>query len=307
MKKIIVAGSLNMDLVFSVNRLPEKGETTKGQGFLMNAGGKGANQATCCSKLGCQVYMIGSVGSDVFGQNLIDTLEKSGVDTHFVNKVNNISTGIAGIIVIDGDNRIILEPAANDSVDCSQIVYALEEIAEPGDILLTQFEIPYQAVLLSMQKAKSLNMITILNPAPAYIFDEIFFKYIDIITPNEIEAEMITGFKRTDKNFNKKVVEFFLQKGVKEVILTLGQDGAVYGKKGIFLTFPVWDVDVVDTTAAGDTFVGTIASELAKDTPMIDAISKATAAAAITVSRHGAQAAIPKESEILAFMKKERL
>lgn len=307
MKKIIVAGSLNMDLVFSVDRLPEKGETMKGQGFLMNPGGKGANQATCCSKLGAKVYMIGSVGSDVLGQNMIETLEKSGVVTDFIKKVNNTSTGVAGIIVIDGDNRIILEPAANNSVDFSQIECVLEKITSPGDIFLTQFEIPYQTVLLSIKKAKSLNMITILNPAPSYIFDEIFYKYIDVITPNEIEAEMITGFKRTDKNFNQKVIEFFLQKGVKEVILTLGKDGVVYGKEGVFLTFPVWDVDVVDTTAAGDTFVGTIASELAKDTAVEDAISKATAAAAITVSRHGAQAAIPTESEIFAFMNKERL
>lgn len=302
MKKVIVAGSMNMDLVFSVNRLPQRGETLIGQGFIMNPGGKGANQATCCAKLQTNVYMIGNVGNDIFGKSLISTLKDSGVDISFIKQIEKTSTGVAGIIVIEGDNRIILDTAANENVDFNQIQYALDKIAEPEDIFLTQFEIPYQTVLLSLKKAKEKNMTTILNPAPAYKIEDSFYQYIDIIIPNEIEAEMMTGIERTEKNFSHKVIKYFLNKGVKEVILTLGEDGAVYGKKDSYRTFPAWDVEVVDSTAAGDTFVGAIAAELAKGQMIENIIPKASAAAAITVSRIGAQKAIPNETEVREFM-----
>lgn len=305
MRKIIVAGSMNMDLVFSVDKLPQKGETLIGKGFIMNPGGKGANQATCCAKLNSNAYMIGNVGDDILGASLIDTLKDSGVNTTFVKKIKNSTTGVAGIIVLDGDNRIILDSAANDSVGYEQIENVLDDIAEPKDIFLTQFEIPYQSVMLGLRKAKSKGMITILNPAPAFKIEDDYYDYIDIIIPNEIEAEMITGVNRTDQDFSSKVIDYFLSKGVKEVILTLGKEGAVYGKKGLYKTFPAWEVEVIDSTAAGDTFVGTVAAELAKGSLIGNVITKATAAAAITVSRLGAQNAIPCENEIATFMSRK--
>ncbi|MFA7075722.1 MAG: ribokinase [Candidatus Izemoplasmatales bacterium] len=303
MKNIFVVGSLNMDLVFSVKKVPKQGETLLSNNFTMLSGGKGANQAVASSFLGSTTYMIGNVGQDPFGNTIIDNLKLAGVYTDNIHKTIEKQTGVACVILSNNDNRIILDQGANGFTYYEQVRKALKELAKKDDVFLTQLEIPVNTVVKSIVLAKNMGLKTILNPAPASILPEEVYTYIDLIIPNEIEAEIITGYERSNADFDRLVVDFFISKGVKEVVITKGKQGLVYGNKKIVKKVDAFDVTVVDTTGAGDAFVGAIASEISKGRDVLDSLTFASAASAIAVSRFGAQKSMPTISEVECFIK----
>lgn len=296
MKKIYVFGSLNMDLVINSPREVLQGETIQGSGFMTNPGGKGANQAVACGKLGGKVFMGGAVGSDGFGTELTNNLSACGVDVSRVRKLPGVPTGVAVILIVNHDNRIILDAGANGLADESDVDRLLAD-AGPGDILLTQLENRIEIIGYALQKAKALGMTTILNPAPMNLAIMPYLPYADIITPNETELALMAGSEEQDLNRN---AEALFNKGVSVLVITLGGKGYAYRQKtdASFYYGKAIPVEVVDTTAAGDTFCGALAVRLAEDRPLDEALAFANKAASVTVTRKGAQQAIPTIDEL---------
>ncbi len=302
MKKIYVAGSINMDLVIKTDIFPKKGMTVMGKDFMTNPGGKGANQAVAIAKCQNDIKMIGAVGK-AFGDELLNALKNYHVDTKYVKRINDVSSGIAVIIINDTDNRIILDSGSNGKVTTDFIKESLKE-GEEGDYFLAQLEIPVKTVEESIIYAKEKGMITILNPAPAGELNKEIFKFIDYFIPNQSECEFYTGIYPENLEDAKRAGEMLLSQDIKNVIITLGKlgaiaicnDGSIYEKARI--------VDAIDTTAAGDTFVGVTTAFLAKGYAINDAMHYANIASSITIQRTGAQQAIPTLEEIKAYEEK---
>ena len=297
MKKIYVAGSINMDLVIKTDIFPDNGMTVMGSGFMTNPGGKGANQAVAIAKADGIVKMIGAVG-DAFGNELIETLNNYKVNTDLIKQYKDISSGIAVIVISENDNRIILDSGSNGRVTFEQIKESLTD-AESGDYFLTQLEIPVNVVEESIKYAKSLGLITILNPAPAQIVNEDVFNYLDYFIPNQTECEFYTGIRPSSIDEAIKAGQVLLQKGVKNVIITLGSLGALVVNQEGHEFAKAYKVEAIDTTAAGDTFVGVTTCFLSKGYNIKEAIKYGNLAARITVQRPGAQQSIPYLNEIL--------
>jgi ribokinase len=285
MKTIYVLGSMNTDLVSIAQSMPLKGETLEGKGFLMNQGGKGANQAVACSKMGANTVMIGCVGRDIFGDQAISSMTQQGVKTEFVMRSDQ-HTGIASIWLCEEDNRILLDLGANRDITKDQVHIALEN-AQPNDILIVQFEIPQPMIREGLQLAKSKKMVTILNPAPYQKFDLSLLYLVDYLILNETEFDAL----KINNQGNS----------IEDYILTLGEKGSVFVRKGVSHPIQAYQVDVVDTTAAGDTFIGAFAAMLESKDPL-SALKYASAAAALTVTKLGAQQSIPTLNEVIAFM-----
>jgi len=303
MKTVFVMGSLNLDLVMSTTSFPHAGETIKGTDFFTNPGGKGANQAVASAKQGAKTVMLGAVGNDHYGQELKKTASDYGVDgTNIRTKPG--SSGIAVILLQNQENRIIIHGGANDRYTPEDAIEDLTRLAKKGDILVVQFEIPLAVLEAALPFAHDLGMTIIVNPAPAVAnVPSTLYPYINILIPNEWEAASLA--KVDPQNFDaKKQAETLYCLGVKNVIITLGEQGSLFydGKKPVIV--PAIKVKAVDTTAAGDTFVGTIAAELSFDHPLADAILRATQSAAITVTRKGAQQSIPTRQEVDQYFKK---
>ncbi len=292
---IFVVGSLNMDLTMKAPRIPKRGETVAGGGFMTTAGGKGGNQAVAASKLGGKVYMAGCVG-DAFGNELVSSLENAGVDTRFVVREKGVSSGIAVILVTEGDNRILLDKGANGRVTREIVDRALAR-AEAGDFLVVQLEIEISVVEYALKRAKELGMTTVLNPAPASGISGEAFAYCDYITPNQTEAEFYTGIYPDGEEGARACAEIFLRKGVKNVLVTLGLQGSAALIGGKWVSVPALKVNAVDTTAAGDTYVGAFVVKLSEGAEAEEAMRFASAASAVTVTRRGAQEAIPVRAE----------
>ena len=297
MKRIYVAGSINMDLVIKTDIFPDNGMTVMGSGFMTNPGGKGANQAVAIAKMQGDVKMIGAVG-EAFGDELLNTLNGYHVNTDLVVKHQNISCGIAVIVINENDNRIILDSASNGLVTLEQIKDSLKGCKEK-DFFLTQLEIPVNVVEDGIKHAKSLGLTTILNPAPAQKVDESIFSYLDYFIPNQTECEFYTGIRPRNIEEAKAAADILLKKGVKNVIITLGTLGAVAVSSEYFEYVEAYKVDAVDTTAAGDTFVGVTTTFLSKGYSVKEALNYANLAASKTVQRPGAQKSIPYLEEIL--------
>ncbi len=299
MKKIFVVGSMNMDLVIQAPFMPESGMTIAGKDFMTNPGGKGANQAVAASKLGGEVYMVGCVGKE-FGEQLKGALNSYGVHTDFVETRPEVSSGIAVIVVVDGDNRIILDSGANALVDESLIDRALEGASE-GDFLLVQLEIGLPAVAYALRRAKQKKMITLLNPAPAAELPEGALENSDYFLPNQTETRFYTGTYPSDEESIRACATALKGKGVERVIVTLGSDGSAALAEGKFYKQECYPVKAVDTTAAGDTYVGALCVRLAEGASVEEAMAFATKASALTVTRRGAQQSIPVRSEVEAL------
>jgi len=291
MKKVFVFGSMNMDLVINSPYMPQKGETMFGSGFMTNPGGKGANQAAAAGKLGAQVYMGGAVGDDSFGAQLLENLRTFGVNVDAVRTVPDCSTGIAVIIVVDGDNRIILDGGANQQVTNSDVDRLLVG-AQAGDIFICSLENPIPVLGYALQEAKKKEMYTVLNPAPMNTDIIPYLSSVDMLIPNETEYAMLCGNKLPDGG------ETLLDKGVKDLTVTLGSKGYCYISRGEMICEDCIKVPVVDTTAAGDTFCGALCAELSMGRTVPQALSFANRAAAVTVTRKGAQSAIPTRNEV---------
>lgn len=284
---IYITGSLNMDLCIESPYMPKAGETITGGNFMTNGGGKGANQAVAAGKLGGKVAMCGVVGNDGFGETLLNNLKEAGVDTSCVRKCE-CSTGIAVIILAEGDNRIILDKGANARLNKEDIDQFLKN-AGKGDIYLTQLENPTEVIGYGLKKAKEKGMTTILNPAPANKDIIPYLSFVDIITPNESETELFGGREKLSES------------GIEKIVITLGGKGyEIYGRDG-GKTYPCIKVKAVDTTAAGDTFCGGLAVGLSEGKTMEEACAFGSKAASIACTKKGAQQSVPTKEEVLNY------
>lgn len=293
---IFIVGSMNMDMVMKTERMPKMGETITGSGFSLVAGGKGANQAVAVAKLGGASKIIAKVGDDIFGQSLLQSVKDYGVDVGCVFTQPGVSSGVAVITVCNGDNTIILEQGGNQFLDGSDILNCKEELSS-AEAVLTQLETPFETVqsLISLLKGK---VPLFLNPAPARQLPDELLEGLDYLIPNETEAAIITGMKVESVPDAIEALKYFVAKGVKHPLITLGQKGVVYFDGDSYIHAPGNVVAAVDTVAAGDTFVGALAVELTRGSSMEKAVRFAQAAAAITVTREGAQSSIPLRHEV---------
>ncbi|MER5715956.1 ribokinase [Streptomyces sp. NPDC002132] len=291
MTDIVVLGSTNMDLVAYVAKPPQRGETVTGREFRTVPGGKGANQAIAAAHAGANVSMIGAVGNDAFGSRLRSTLEHSGVGTDHLRTVEGPS-GTAHIVVDDeGGNAIVVVPGANGTVD--HLVPGDEALIASADALLLQLEIPLAAVVAGAQAARAHRVRTVLTPAPAQHLPPELLDTTDLLVPNEHEATILTG------RIDPREAALALLDSVPEVVVTLGASGCLYATRGAEpLTVPAPHVTAVDSTGAGDTFVGALAVALGEERPVREALTWAAAAAALSVQRWGASASMPYRSEI---------
>jgi ribokinase len=299
--EILVIGSLNMDLVTVTNRMPIVGETIIGKRFDQIPGGKGANQAASMARLNGDITMIGRVGEDLFGEALIESLKSDGVNVKYIKKDKELSTGIATITVDDdGNNSIIVIPGANYGVGRYDIDENINLFNE-SKIVLSQLEIPIDTVEYSMKIAKEKDNYTILNPAPAKELSDDLIKNIDLLTPNETELEIISGIKINNFDDVIRASKLLIDKGVKELIVTLGREGSLYINKNSEKKFNAYKVNAVDTTAAGDSFNGGIAVSIMEGKSMYEAIDFASKVGALTVTREGAQSSLPYRDDVDNF------
>ena len=287
MKNIYVVGSINTDLVIKAPYMPVRGETLTGEGFFTAHGGKGANQAVAAARLGGKVIMCGCVGEDNFGKAALEVLHTDGIDTRYIRAVENTPTGTAIILVVDGDNRIILDKGANGCLTQKDIDNALES-AQEGDIFLTQLENPIEIIGYGLKKAKEKGMYVILNPAPANKEIAPYLGYCDLITPNETEVDLLGG--------REKLLE-----KVETLLITLGGDGFEVTTRENTRKYPCMKITPVDTTAAGDTLCGGLVAMLAEGKDLEKAALFGSKAASIACTKKGAQPSIPTREEVYAW------
>jgi ribokinase len=298
MGRIIVIGSSNTDMVIKSKKLPSPGETILGGTFLMNPGGKGANQAVAAARLNGNVTFVAKTGNDVFGSEAKQLFDKEHIDTRFLINDQNNPSGVALINVDEnGENSIVVASGSNGTLSAYDINEDVFK-AEPNDIFLMQLEIPVSTVEYVAQKAASNGNKVILNPAPARQLSNDLLNCLYMIIPNETEAEILTGIKVTDAETAEKAARKLYAKGVKNVVITMGGTGAFLFTPGTSKMIYVVPVKAVDTTAAGDVFCGALAVALSEGKNTEDAVVFANKAAGISVTRMGAQASAPYRSEI---------
>ncbi len=300
MPKALVFGSMNMDLSICCARIPAAGETIDGDSFITNPGGKGANQAVAASRMGAPVTMVAAVGDDTFGSVLLGCLDGAGIDVSAVRTVTEVPTGTATIIRVDGDNRIILDHGANYCLSSADVCDAVDRFGEPGDVFLTQFECEPDATAAALAHAHDRGLFTMVNPAPARPIPDVFWRSVVYLCMNETECESITGdfpFGPEDASMAARKIA---GKGVSQVVVTLGSKGSYGYDRGEECFVPARCVDAVDTTAAGDTFIGAMVSGHLMGMGFRESMELATCASALTVQRVGAQQSIPSLAEVNA-------
>ena len=300
MKNICVIGSLNMDLVVNVDKMPKPGQTIIGSNFKEVPGGKGANQAVAMARLNGNVSMIGKVGEDGFGQTLINSLKNDKVDTTYI-KTTKGATGVA-LITVDNNaqNSIVVSPGANFEVKEEDIDNNIEAIKN-SDIVVLQLETPLNTIKYALKKSKELNKYTILNPAPALKLDDEIIKNVDLLTPNETELEIISGVNIETEEDIQKAAQIMIEKGVKELIVTLGSKGSLYINKEKSIFKKAYKVQAVDTTAAGDSYTAALAVALSKDKNIEEAMDFASKVGALSVLKEGAQSSLPTLEDVENF------
>ena len=300
MKNICVIGSLNMDLVVNVDTMPKPGQTIIGSNFKEVPGGKGANQAVAMARLNGNVSMIGKVGEDGFGQTLINSLKNDKVDTTYIQTAKG-ATGVA-LITVDknAQNSIVVSPGANFEVKEDDIDNNIEAIKN-SDIVVLQLETPLNTIKYALNKAKELNKYTILNPAPAVKLDDEIIKNVDLLTPNETELEIISGVSIETEEDIQKAAQIRIEKGVKELIVTLGSKGSLYINKEKSMFKKAYKVEAMDTTAAGDSYTGALAVALSQDKNIEDAMDFASKVGALSVLKEGAQSSLPTLEDVKNF------
>ena len=301
MKKAFVLGSINMDLCLRVDTLPMVGESKRAHGFFATQGGKGANQSIAVKKLGLdEVYFIGSVGKDNYGKELKESLSQYGIDLRGLKETEVKPTGVC-VAVFDetiNDNMLFIDAGANEAVDKNFVKQLLKEKGKEGDIFITQLETNLDAVYEGIKTANEMGMYVILNPAPVTKIDESIYKYIDLIIPNETETKLLTGVEVINEISAKKAFEFF---NVPEMVITLGKDGGYYINKNTIKKYNAHKCKAIDTTCAGDTFIGALAIKKAEGFEIIDSLDFASKCSAITVSRKGAGISIPTKEEAMTI------
>lgn len=300
--KIVVIGSVNMDLVIECERLPKPGETITGQDCATIPGGKGANQAVAAARLGADVYMVGRVGNDEFGRVLRNGLEKNGVNTHYLKTTPGVASGTAMIVVQKGgENSIILSPGANGKVTPNDVQAALPVIRN-ADAVLLQLEIPSSAVLRAVKLCQKHGVMSVLDPAPAPKSGLAQGLYrVDVMSPNQTEAAAILKSRNTTPEL---ITRCLLEKGTGHVVLKLGKRGSMHADRtGVITHVKGFKIRPVDTTAAGDSFTAGLAVARAEGLSWADALRFANACGAIACTRFGAQPSLPRRSEVLKLLK----
>ncbi|MDF9894295.1 UNVERIFIED_ORG: ribokinase [Pseudomonas vranovensis] len=296
---VVVVGSLNMDLVTRAQRLPRGGETLVGETFVTVPGGKGANQAVAAARLGAQVAMFGCVGDDAYGQQLRQALADEQIDCQAVGVAAGVSSGVALIVVDAASQNAIVIIAGGNGQLLPESVQRFDALLQHADVIICQLEVPMATVAYTLERGRALGKTVILNPAPASgPLPAEWFASIDYLIPNESEAEALSGVPVTDLESAKVAATRLLALGVGKVIVTLGAQGALFADGQAFRHFPAPVVQPVDTTAAGDTFVGGFAAALARGEEQGAAIAFGQRAAALSVTRAGAQPSIPHLAEL---------
>lgn len=299
-----------MDLVISVSKMPEIGESKNGHSFMQNQGGKGANQAVACKKLGSEdVCLIACVGNDENGIALINSMKKYGVNTEMIKVKDDVASGVCMIILDESvkDNLLIIDGGANNAIISNDFIDYLKENAQKDDIFITQLEVSLEAVYEGLRVAKEIGMYTILNPAPVTKIDNTCLKNVDLIVPNETEAKLLTGIDPQEEKDLFEIANRFNKLGVKEVLITLGSRGSAYLKDEKIRYQNAQKVNAVDTTSAGDTFIGAIAMRKACGYDVCESLRFASICSAITVSRKGAAVSIPTADEINNYITEKGL
>lgn len=300
--KVVVVGSLNMDLVTRAPRLPKAGETLAGESFATVPGGKGANQAVAASRLGARVAMIGCVGSDAYGEQLCDALIAEGIDCQAVTKIADVSTGIASIVVDASSQNAIIIVAGGNGHLTPKVLTRFDALLAGADVVVCQLEVPMDTVCHTLTRARELGKTVILNPAPASApLPPQWYSLIDYLIPNESEATILTGITVDSLASAENAADALLAAGAGKVIITLGGQGSLFASAQGVRHYPAPQVVAVDTTAAGDTFVGGFAAALAQGRSEEHAIQFGQAAAALSVTRAGAQPSIPTTREVQGF------
>jgi ribokinase len=304
--KVIVAGSINMDVVANAARLPRIGETVAGTTLSFHPGGKGANQAVAAARLGAPTVLVGRVGDDAFGRALVEFLAAAAIDLTHVRALSDVPTGTAMITIVDADNAIVVVPGANARLAPADIAGVS---AARGDVLVSQFEIPLATIAAFFAPAAAVGARTILNPAPAQSCDALLLGLADILVLNETELGFLTGRALGEADPPDRFIEATRSLRVRRdqvICVTLGRRGAVALIADEVLSVPGHAVEAIDTTGAGDCFVGALAAQLAAGAGIADALAYANAAAAICVTRRGAGPSMPNAAEVDAVRRPAR-
>ena len=299
---VLIVGSITADLTTFSDRLPARGETILGYDFTLVLGGKGANQAVSAGLAGASAHMVGCVGTDLFSALVTDGLRNAGVNIDHVRKVEG-PTGIAHIRVDDsGENDIVMVPLANASLSTEQIDAAFAERGAASKVLLTQLEIPWALTQYAIRKAHDAGLTIILDPAPAAPLDDNIWPLVDIVTPNETEASMLTGITVTDRTSAIEAGNWFIARGARNALITMAAAGAVLVSADGVALFDAIPVNAVDTTAAGDAFAGYLGASIALGYELHEAINRAVAAGALTVTKRGASPSLPNRGDVDALL-----
>lgn len=286
--------------MIETDRIPQNGETYKGLNFYTSHGGKGANQAVSAARLGGHVDFIGCVGDDVFGHDELQNLKDQGINIRHIQVLPNTPSGTAVIISMNSDNRIIIHGGANDSLKASQFEDYIEENPQPG-IFITQLENTKDEIFAALKLAKQNHFTTIFNPAPAVPLDNTIYAYIDFLVINQTEAEILSGIYPQQESDARKVYEYFQAYGLQTLVLTLGSKGSLIFNKDDIIRIEAFNVPTVDTTGAGDTYIGAFAYGLANGYSIRECATLASKAGALAVTKAGAQSAIPTLKEVNDF------
>ncbi len=296
----IVVLQLETPININVDEMPKKGQTLIGNSFKEVPGGKGANQAVAIARLGAEINMIGKVGNDSFGQTLINQLKTDNVNTDHIH-IENCSSGVAMITVDkNAENSIVVAPGANFKVLEEDIDKCIDGIKE-SEIVVLQLETPINTIKYALEKSKEFNKFTILNPAPAVKLEDDIIKNVDLLTPNETELEILSGVKINCEEDIKKAAQVMIQKGVKQLIVTLGSKGSLYIDKDNMKFKKSYKVKAIDTTAAGDSYTGALAVALSQDKDIEEAMDFASKVGALSVMKEGAQSSLPTLKDVENF------
>jgi ribokinase len=304
MPRLFVVGSTNIDLTFRVGQLPRPGATVPGRALHMGHGGKGANQAVMAARLGSEVVFLSAVGDDDFGRQALANLRGHGVDTRFV-RVCAQPTGTAAILVDDSAQNVIVVVAGANGALSVEDVRAARAAIESADTVVAQLETPIEATCEAFTIARARGIRTILNPAPVVPGVGKLLSLTDLCVPNETELEALTGLPARNEKEVEAALDALLSLGAKAVLVTLGSAGSVYRAQGQIERVGAFAVTAVDPTAAGDAYIGSLAVSLASGLSLCEAMHQASAAAALTVTRHGAQASFPSRQEVEAFLARQ--
>jgi ribokinase len=304
MSKIVVIGSINTDMVVRSSQLPFPGQTLMGHSFQTTGGGKGANQAVAAARLGAEVSLIARIGDDAFGKMSIENFKKENINIENIYTDRDAPSGVAFIVVDDkGENIIVVAPGANATLNEKDIQDA-EDVIKKADVILFQLEIPMSTVAEGIRLAKKHNRMVMLNPAPAASIPKEILQSVDIITPNQTETLVLTGIAVNDAITAQHACNVLHEMGILTVIVTMGEQGAYISSDNYHGLIPGFTAGVViDTVAAGDTFCGGLAIALAEGKSLKDAVQFANAAAALSVTKIGAQASIPLRTEVINLMR----